>query len=122
MGGLLVINAGSLDTPVRIERPRSAVSAENDYGEIDTTVAAGWELVGIRSAQVLTQGSREVFRSRQFQPDTTHVLRLRYDTLTQALNPEMRLVVGTRSLEIIGCHDMNERHEVIEATCREKKN
>lgn len=116
-----MINAGDLKDPVRIERPRAAVSAENDYGEIDTTVADGWELVGIRSAQILTQGSREVFRSRQFQPDTTHIVRMRYDTLTKALNPEMRLVQGTRALEIIGCHDMNEQHEVIEATCREKK-
>ena len=116
-----MINAGDLTCRVRIERPRTAESAENDYGEIDTTVNAGWELLGIVSAQVLTQGSREVFRSQQFQPDTTHVVRMRYGTLTKRLNPEMRLTHEERSLEIIGTHNMNERNEFIEATCREKK-
>ena len=115
------INAGDLTCRVRIERPKTAESAENDYGEIDTTVAAGWELVETRYAQVLTESSREVFRSRQFQPDTTHIVRMRYDTVTSLLNPEMRLAYGSRSLEIIGCHDMNELHQYVEATCREKK-
>lgn len=115
------INAGDLTCRVRIERPKTAESAENDYGEIDTTVAAGWELVETRYAQVLTEGSREVFRSRQFQPDVTHIVRMLYDTVTSTITPEMRLNYRDRALEIIGCHDMNEMHQYVEATCREKK-
>jgi SPP1 family predicted phage head-tail adaptor len=113
--------AGELNCRVTIQQPKTVESAENDYGEIDTTVDEGWQHLGSRPAQILTEGSREVFRSRQFQPDTTHIVRLRYDKLTKRLQPEMRLVHNERSLEIIGAHNMNELNQFVEATCREKK-
>lgn len=105
---------------VTIEEPSEAVAQENDYGEIDLTQSETWNRVGERWAQVLTQGSREVERVRQVQADVTHIVRMRYDSVTKGLHPKMRLTHRGRSLQIAGAVNVNEQNEVIECLCRER--
>lgn len=115
-----VINAGDLKEIVRVERPVTAQTAENDYGEIDTTVDSGWELVAECFAQVLTGGSREVERARQVQPDISHVVRMRYGSVTKNMTPEMRLMVRNNPVHIAGIVNVNLQNEFLELTCRER--
>lgn len=116
-----MILAGQLNQLVQIQKPVTGSAAENSYGELDTTVDAGWQRVDDRWAEVLTQGSREVFRTQQFQPDVTHLVRMRYDTTTKDVTPEMRLILKDRDLQILSANNMDEANELMELVCREKK-
>ena len=120
VGELLVIRAGDLREPVIIEEPSEAAAAENDYGEIDLTQATGWNRVAERYAQVMTQGSREVERAQQIQPDISHIVRMRYDNITKDVHPKMRLLIRGNPVHIAGIVNVNLGNEFLELTCRER--
>lgn len=115
-----MIRAGDLNELVTIQEPATAAASENEYGEIDLAVAEGWVRVDDRWAQVLTQGSREVFRAQQIQPDISHIVRVRYDSTTKNLHPKMRLLVRGNPVHIAGIQNVNMQNEYLELNCRER--
>jgi SPP1 family predicted phage head-tail adaptor len=90
----------------------------------DTLDSAGepiqtWATYATRSAEVMPMGGRETFRLQQYYADATAVIRLRYDSLTKAITPEMRVSFDSRIFNIESMINVDELNREIKLVCKE---
>lgn len=95
---------GDLRHLLRLERP--ATGAPDAYGQPPT----GWEPVGSVYAEVIPLAGRELEFARQLEARTTHQVTVRH---REGLNTTMRLVFGTRVLNIVAVRNENERNDAM---------
>jgi SPP1 family predicted phage head-tail adaptor len=106
------MQAGKLRHRVRLE---SRVRAENAIGEVEET----FELVAERWAHVRPITAAELLRANKPELQTTHVVTLRYVGNIPATS---RLVWGTRTFQIEGVINRDERNRQMDLTCVETTN
>jgi SPP1 family predicted phage head-tail adaptor len=103
------MQAGKLRHRVTIQQ---AVEAHNAYGETIRT----WSTVATVYASVEPIRGREFFDAEQVQSEISQRVRMRYRS---GIKPTMRLLYGSRLLQIQAVIDVEERHREIHLMCRE---
>lgn len=75
-----------------------------------------WSTFAERYAEILPQSGREYLAARTITPELTHLVRLRGVT---GVTPKMRVLLGTRVLDILAAVPVEERTRELLLTCRE---
>jgi len=105
------MKAGSLRHRVTIQH---LTITQGSAGE----VIEGWSDVATVYAAVEPLSGREYWQAQQLAAETSIRVRIRYRT---GLDTTMRVIYGTRTLEILSIVDPEERHAELQLMCRELK-
>ena len=105
-----IINAGRLRQTVSVQ---TRTSNQNISGDIDQD----WTTVETRRAAILPLSGNETFESNQTDARLTHRVIMRKQGLT--LDPTMRLLFGTRKLNIKAVMNIEERGRKVVVMCIE---
>ena len=101
------ISASDYKTRLTIQQ---ATESTNDVHEVELT----WGTYAKRWAKLAPSSGMEFHAALQTVPMLQAIVRMRSDELTRAITPKMRLLVGTRTLNIAAIYDeTNERREVV---------
>lgn len=104
------MKAGSLRHKVTIQRVSQTLDSSRQTVDLWTTLADVWAAV-----EPLT--GRELVNAQQIQPDVTHRVRIRHrDDVTA----KMRVLEGTRQLNIESVLNIEERDRELHLMCRER--
>lgn len=103
------MKAGTLRHRVTLQRLVSAQGASGD-------LAQSWADVTTVYAAVEPLSGREYWQAQQVAAETSIRVRIRY---RQGVEPTMRVLYGSRILEILGIVDLEERHVELQLMCRE---
>lgn len=103
------MQAGKLRHQVTIQQ---ATETRNTLGEAIRT----WSTVATVWASVEPLRGREFFDAEQVQSEISQRVRMRYRS---GIKPTMRLLYGSRILQIQAVIDVDERHREIHLMCRE---
>lgn len=103
------MQAGRLRKRVRIQTP---VDAQNGLGEM----IRAWSTVATVWAAVEPLRGREMFDAAQVQAEISHRVQLRY---RPGVNTTMRILFGSRVLQIQSVIDVDERRRELQLMCRE---
>lgn len=99
------LNAGDLRHRITIQQPTSATAnAYNERTDNWSTWATVW-------AKVEPLEGREAWAAAQAQSEVTHKVVLRY---LSGVTPRMRIVFGSRILQIVAVKNIEERSRVVE--------
>ncbi len=105
------MQAGKLRKRVTIQTPTGAVDAFGEQTSTWTTLATVW-------GEPQNEGGAEGTEGARMQADVTEVISIRYyPGLT--LTPGMRLVIGTRYLDVVSVVNVEERGVEWLLSCRE---
>lgn len=88
------------------------VTAQNGYGERTTT----WSTVATVWASVEPLRGREFFDAERVQSEISHRVRMRYRS---GMSSKLRVLLGSRVLQIEVVIDVEERHRELQLMCRE---
>lgn len=107
--------ADRLKEPVTLQRPKTAIAGEDDFGTIDLTLDANWITAGSRRAEIKSQAGREFDTARQVRSDHTHKVTVRYDSLTRTIEPTWRIRFTDaggqyRTFQVLDAVDLDEQH------------
>ncbi len=75
-----------------------------------------WATVATVWAAVADLSGKEYFQAGAMQSEVTTRIKIRYRT---GITPSMRVLYGSRVFQILSVIDKDERHHVIELTCKE---
>ncbi len=106
---------------------RHRVVVQQDTGTTQDAqghVTESWATYATRWASIEPLSARELWNARQLQPDITHRVRMRWDSLTDAITSKMRIQYDTtRYLYLLEPPRkvQAERDIEIEMLCREAK-
>lgn len=103
------LQAGRLNKRVTIQ---TFTVTQNDLGEEVRT----WATLVDRAAAVEPLTGAERYSAQQVNPRVSHKVTIRY---TASLTPEMRVLFGTRVLEIDAILNPREKGEMLEILCTE---
>jgi SPP1 family predicted phage head-tail adaptor len=95
--------------------PQQRVETLDAFGEAALTytdLAGAWGALGAASA-------RERLAAQQVKADITHNVEIAWSAIHAALTPADRLVLGSRTFEIVAVFDPDGRSRTIEFTVRE---
>lgn len=95
----------------RIEIQSRTLVDDGSLGKTET-----WAKFAVVYAAIWPRSAKEAFNSAQLVQETTHRIRIRY---LSGLDSSMRIVFGSRTFEIIGITNPNERGELLDILCRE---
>ena len=84
------------------------------HGHINNTTATNWGTYTTSYAKCISQGGREFWKVASVDATVSHVWYCPYSAALKAANPEMRLVMGGVTYEIMSIIDINEAHEEVE--------
>lgn len=104
------MQAGRLNKRVTIQ---SRATTTDAYGE---DVVTGWTTVAMVWAAVEPLQGREFWAQQQIQSEVTTRVRIRY---LSGVVPEMRVLYGSRALDIKSVIDPRERHAEMQLMCAE---
>ena len=108
-----------LNGDVMLQSPRRGEA--DTGGHVDLSDDDNWSDLGrFRFLKISGQGSREFYRAQQVQADITLVVEVWYSKVTAGINPSYRWKAGDRILEIVSAFDVDEAHEVIRMSLRER--
>lgn len=118
------ILADALRQLVTLQSPKTAAGDEDGFGTIDLTLDANWTDAGDRRAGIKPAKAREFDPNNQQRSDVTHIVTLRYDSLTRTIGPTWRIRFTddggrVRTFHVIGVKDPDERHIAIALDCKE---
>ncbi len=116
--------ADQLRQLVTLQSPKTAAGDEDGLGTIDLTQDANWTDAGDRRAGIKPVSGREFDQNSQQRADATHVVIMRYDSLTRTIGSTWRIRFTddggrTRTFNVISARDKDERHAEIHVDCRE---
>lgn len=103
------MKAGEMRNPLVIQEP---INTQNDYGETIQT----WREFASVNGSVKPSSAREFWRASQQVADATHGVTIRY---LPGVLPTMRILYGSRVLNIISVLDNEERHAELNLICKE---
>lgn len=103
---------------MRIGRLTHRVTLQSSSGSADSfgQPSPVWSSVGTYWAQVSPLSGREAERARQVRADTTHTVTMRD---VYAITPEMRLLYGSRVLNVVEVRNIDEADKELRLTCSE---
>lgn len=109
---------GRFRTPGRVERvdPDATPAAG---GRIDLTNDANWSEFWRGRMHVEAITAKEVVYAQQPIGDITHRITLRKSPVTAAITPKMRVLIGTRKLNITKAIEVGNPARLIELSCTE---
>lgn len=103
------MQAGRLRHRVSIQQ---RVEARNGYGELIAT----WSTLATVWGSVEPIRGREFFEAEQVQSEISTRVRIRY---YDGITAQMRVLFGSRKLQILAVIDVNERHKEMQLMCKE---
>lgn len=92
---------------------------ENNASETTIRPADDWDDVALFYGSVEPLSGTELYRQAQVQPETTHVITVRYNA-TNAPTTAMRWKLGTRFFNILSVLKTNERNIEFQCMCKEE--
>jgi head-tail adaptor len=101
-----------------VQSPAGTAGAD---GHVDLKSSANWTTEGTIKANFVTKGGREFISGQKVAADVSHVLETVSTNFTRAIEPEWRLVFGTRIFQITAAFDMNEAREIVQIHVMEQK-
>lgn len=109
------MSAGRYRHRITIERNTPTTSAAGQR-------KASWSTFATRWAEVIPAGGSETEEtdSHQLRASVTHRIRLRSDSKTRAIVPEMRVVWGSRVLHVKRAWQVDGRRIEVELECQEE--
>lgn len=102
--------AGKLPHLLTIQEP---VNTQNDYGEIIQT----WQKFAQVNGGIEPASGREFWRASQSVADATHGVKIRY---FPGVTPAMRILFGSRVLNIISVLNDGEQDAELHILCKEE--
>lgn len=94
---------------------QNVAESKDSYGQPIET----WSTYAIRYADVMPTSGREYVAAQQRYAEEITLLRVRYDSLTKDITPKMRVVYGSRTLNIESAINEQELNKHIQMLCRE---
>ncbi|MCC7423771.1 MAG: phage head closure protein [Planctomycetaceae bacterium] len=104
---------GKYRTKVTVQQPAETAAADGQLVPSWSTYATPW-------AKVQAINGEEEFQDKQSKATLTHVVRVRANSTTRAITPQMRIQLGSRLLYIHTVNDEDERHIDIVMECEER--
>jgi SPP1 family predicted phage head-tail adaptor len=104
------MQSGKLNRRIIVEQVTESQDASGFPGESWATYCKRW-------ASVIPIGgifSREEFAARKFETKIDAVFLVRYDSVTAAITPKMRISYNSKTYDIQSVFDVNEAHGEIE--------
>ena len=111
-----MMRTGQLRNAVTIQKPTGTVDAG---GHLDLSISGGWATHATRKAKIEPVTGSEGQHGTQIEANITHMVTLHYDTLTATTLPRMRVLYGTRALNIEYVRNEREVNGNIVLGCRE---
>lgn len=99
--------SGRYNTKIRLQRVSTAATTDI-AGEIDLTNDSSWTTFAIRSAYLKPAKGSEFWNVDQVDHNGILECGMQYDSLTKSLTPAMRLLHGTRKLNIVSVFNVDE--------------
>lgn len=110
------MGAGKYRDTVEIQE---IAGTEDAFGQKDLDDEDNWIEFATRKAHVSARGGREFFRGGQIQADVSHQVTIRSDSTTRAITSEMRIVWGTKTLQITTIHEADNKQRELILLCIE---
>lgn len=104
------MQAGKLDKRVTLQQLNRTADGAGGWEEVWANVATVW-------ARVSPLRGGERYEAQRVQANLSHKVTIRHRAGT---TPAMRILYGTRVLQITAVIDPDERHEVLELLCEEQ--
>ena len=108
-----MIYAGRLRHRITIQQNTPTRDAHG--GEVDS-----WGAVTTVWAEISPLNGKEYFTAKQETAEITHKVRLRYNNALSGITPKMRVLFGSRTLDIESAINPQERNKEIILMCRER--
>lgn len=102
---------GQLRERLTVQQPGGTAGAD---GHVDLDDDANWKDVGSQRAGFKTRGGAEGRRFNQVGAEITHIITMRYNSLTKRIVPSWRLRMGTRKFNITASYDVDEAHRFVQ--------
>lgn len=107
---MALTRTGDRRHPVTIE---SLVTAQTTFGD-ETEV---WSTVATVFAEIIPLAGTERIDGSEVHANATHRLNIRF---RPSMSTSMRIMYGSRTLQIISIRDIDERHHELELMCAEE--
>lgn len=101
-----------------VQSPAGTAGAD---GHVDLTTASNWTTQGTIRASFTTKGGREFISGQKVAADVTHLLETVSTNFSRSIEPEWRLVFGTRIFQITAAYDVNEERRMVQIHAMEQK-
>lgn len=94
---------------------------QNNYTRAANGAAIpNWQTVVTRRASMEPLKGREFYAAQQQQAEIDTMFRLRYDNALAAIKPEMRLLMGSRTFDIMSIVNVGQRNVELHLLCKER--
>ena len=111
-----MMRTGQLRNSVTIQKPTGTVDGG---GHLDLSVSGGWATHAARKAKIEPVTGSEGTNGAQVEANITHLVTVHYDSVTTSILPRMRVLYGTRALNIEYVRNEREVNGNIVLGCRE---
>lgn len=111
------VGSGQFNKRVTIQQLKTGVEDANN--QIDVSDAANWQIYVTRWMELIPKGGREFRLAQQQEGDLTHLVRFIGDSATRGITHEMRILYGSRVLNIVDSYDVDGKQQVQECKCIE---
>lgn len=88
-------------------------------GHIDRTDSDNWSTFAIRRAEVIASTGREFVSGEKVQSEVSYVVKMRWDSTTKNITPLMRIVVGSKTLQIVLAYEVGNKNREVVCQCKE---
>lgn len=97
---------------------KHSVTVQRDTGTVNSSgqVVENWTTYITRRAEIVPLTGRELFAAQQVDGEVTHKVIMRYDS---GVTSKMRLLFGSRVLNIESIININEANRDMELICKE---
>lgn len=114
----IVQTAGSYDQRVTIQQLNPAPTRD-DAGAVDRTDDNNWQTYAARWASIKAISGTEINEADQTAARATHEVRLRSDSETRTITRQMRIIHGSRTLNIEHVSDLDAAKREMYLLCTE---
>ena len=113
----MVLGSGRFNKRVTIQQLKTGVEDANN--QTDVTDSNNWQTYATRWMELIPKGGREFRYAQQQEADLTHLVRFISDSTTRGITPQMRILFGSRVLNIVDSYDTDGRKQIQECKCIE---
>ena len=97
-------------------RNRVSIQSRTESRDAHGGIAETWATTALAYADIQPIRGREFFSAEAVNSDVTHKVTIRY---REGITPQMRVLFGSRALNITSVINVNERSDCLELMCRE---
>lgn len=93
--------------------------SEDEYNQTDLDEDSNWSEFTKRRAHITARGGREFYRGGQIQSEVSHQITIRSDSTTRQITSKMRVIDGTKKLQIVNVREADNKKRELTLDCKE---